>query len=192
MNNTGNKVSFGGLLVCALVSIARLAMYFSEVMFHDGSIITNYNLLNVLFAAGLAVTAAGFVLKFLGEKDIFDIIAAVALIVSVVFCISANPFNMYYALMGMPRFEITSEVVKAALENVFLLGLAAFFFKKGNKKHGKVLIFAIVYFAVGQIALNALFLDGGASAYLYFTAIYNSIVMFVTLLFTALTVVNEN
>ena len=193
MNNIGNKVSFSGLLACTLVSLARIAMYFTEVLFYDGNVIKNYSLFSILFAVCLAVTAVGYVLKFLGEKEVFDIIAVVTLVVSVVFCVSSQPFNIYHGLKGLLSLNMNGEVIKIVLENLFLLGLTAYFFKKGNKKHGKILIFAFAYLSVGQIALNALFLDGGADlGYLYFTEMYNSIVMLVTLLFTSLTIINDN
>lgn len=187
MSNVGSKISFGGLLICALVAATRILTYFGAIIFGNEVIADTYLFLNYGFIIGFAITFIGYLLKFIGERDVLDLITALTLLVTIVVSSGLFPYVIFGARLSIMK------LIFCVLEELFLLGLGLNFMKKGNTAPGIIMILIFVYFAlIYPLAISILFGGAVGGILSYLISIFNSVILALNLGLAAVTVVNEN
>ena len=183
MNNVGSKVSFAGLMIGALASACRILTYFGAIIFGNDVIVNTYHLLNLAIGAGLVIALIGYSLKFLGERDPFDLITAATLALSAVFCIGLVPYFGY---------GLIEKILYECFCGVFFVGLGVNFMKKGNQAPAIIMFIMFAYFAVFYlVAIQILFGGGVGGIISYLISIFNGVFYTAALGLAAVTVVNE-
>ena len=185
MNNAGSKISFVGLMLCALITGIRVLTNFGAIITRDDDIIyMTYTYLNYAFLIGLAVILIGFVLKFLGSKDIFDLIVCVCVLASI--AVTFIPMLVFYG-------SLIGNIIGSVLDELFLLGIGINLFKKGKQAPGIVLSLMFMYFAVlYPVAVYVVFGGGIGGIIRYLINIFNGALSVVTLGLAAVSVVNDD
>ena len=184
MNNAGSKTSFIGIMLCALVSGARAAAYLAEIITHKHIIFATsvYMMYAVIF--GLALLIAGYAIKYFNNKDIFDLITMFTVMVTLA-------VTMFPAIIF--RGKILGDIINLALSNLYLLGVAVNFFRKGKQAPCIILTLMFVYFSVlYPIAMYLIFGGGVGGVMAYAISIFNNVLTAVTLGLAAVSVVNDD
>ena len=187
MSNTGSKISFGGLLICALVAAIRVLTYFGAIIFGDRAITGTYLYLNYGFLVGLAIAFIGYVLKFIGERDVFDLITALTVLATIVVSSGLFPYVVFGAQLSIGK------LIFSVLEELFLLGLGLNFMKKGKTAPGIIMILMFAYFALLYPVAIAIIFGGGVGGILsYLINIFNGVISALTLGLAAVTSANTD
>ena len=143
-----------------------------------------YTYLNYAFLIGLAVILIGFVLKFLGSKDIFDLIVCVCVLASI--AVTFIPMLVFYG-------SLIGNIIGSVLDELFLLGICINLFKKGKQAPCIILTLMFVYFSVlYPIAMYLIFGGGVGGVMAYAISIFNNVLTAVTLGLAAVSVVNDD
>ena len=191
MKNKGNKITFIGILISILAMAARLVLYLGfvsriiQLPFMQMSEFVGY--LNIAFTLGLAVCLIGYVFKFLGEKDVFDIITIATILVSII---------VSFGIITIPILGITDGILHNALVNMFLLGIGINVIKKGDTSQGAIMLLAFAFLTVvfplglqeifGEY-LNVTIMQVLTDTELFIVFLFNEVVMLSTLIFASFT-----
>ena len=191
MKNKGNKITFIGILISILAIAARLVFYLGfvsriiQLPFMQVSEFVGY--LNIAFTLGLAVCLIGYVFKFLGEKDVFDIITIATILVSII---------VSFGIITIPILGITDGILQNALVNMFLLGIGINVIKKGDTSQGAIMLLAFAFLTVvfplglqeifGEY-LNVTIMQILTDTELFIVFLFNEVVMLSTLIFASFT-----
>ncbi|MBE6730243.1 MAG: hypothetical protein E7564_00975 [Ruminococcaceae bacterium] len=187
MSNVGSKISCGGLLICALTAGIRILTYFGAIVFGDEVIADTYIYLNYGFLIGLAIAFIGYLLKFIGERDFFDLITAVTILITLVVSSGLFPYVVFGAQLSIGK------LIYSVLEELFLLGLGLNFMKKGKSAPGIIMILIFVYFAFLYPVAIAIIFGGGVGGILnYLINIFNGVIITLNLGLAAVTAVNSD
>ncbi len=187
MSNVGSKISCGGLLICALTAGIRILTYFGAIIFGDEVIADTNIYLNYGFLLGLAITFIGYILKFIGERDFFDLITALTILVTIVASSVLYRYIVFRALLSL------GNLIFGVLEELFLLGLGLNFMKKGKSAPGIIMILIFVYFALLYPVAIAIIFGGGVGGIIgYLIRIFNAVISALTLGLAAVTSANTD
>ena len=191
MKNKGNKIVFVGLLLAVLAIAARLVFYMCgiarilEMPFMAINDIAGY--MNLAFVVGLLLCAAGYVLKFLGEKDVFDIITVATIGVSIVMSLN---------FIQLPVYSMTENIIQRALVYLFLLGIGINVLKKGDTMQGGIILLTFAYLAIifplcaeelFACHANATIMEILTDTEVFITYLFNEVIMLATLIFSTFT-----
>lgn len=187
MSNVGSKISCGGLLICALTAGIRILTYFGAIIFGDEVIADTYIYLNYGFLLGLAITFIGYILKFIGERDFFDLITALTILITLVVSSGLFPYVVFGAQLSIGK------LIYSVLEELFLLGLGLNFMKKGKTAPGIIMILIFVYFAlIYPVAIVIVFGGGVGGIIGYLIRIFNAVISALTLGLAAVSVASDD
>ena len=191
MKNKGNKIVFVGLLLAVLAIAARLVFYMCgiarilEMPFMAINDIAGY--MNLAFIVGLLLCAAGYVLKFLGEKDVFDIITVATIGVSIVMSLN---------IIQLPVYSMTENIIQRALVYLFLLGIGINVLKKGDTMQGGIILLTFAYLSIifplcaeelFACHANATIMEILTDTEVFITYLFNEVIMLATLIFSTFT-----
>ena len=166
MGDAGKKISIAGFALGVIANLLwLLGFVLSNGMTLESSLITflSGDAYNIFMVIGLLAVAAGYALKFLGERDVFYVLIAVFTLWTFI--------NLAFSCLGYP-ITLGNLYVQRILYNLYLLLIAVNTIRKGNIIFAALLILAFVFLAIAVPFVNiTLFTNFANSLIMIFIAI---------------------